>query len=62
MSEITNAVQNGLLSSIPVAVNNTHTFYGVSSLEQCEDVLCSMQWYKCDDLSYQWSKHLKALV
>ena len=41
VSEIANAVQNGLLSSIPVAVNDTQTFYGVSSLGQCEDVLCS---------------------
>ncbi len=41
VSEITNSVQNGLLSNIPVAVNDTQTFYRVSSLGQCEDVLCS---------------------
>ncbi len=41
VSEIANSVQNGLLSNIPVAVNDTQTFYGVSSLGQCVDVLCS---------------------
>lgn len=41
VNALVDAVNNGLLSQIPVMVNDTEMTLGVSSLGQCEDILCS---------------------
>ena len=41
IADIGEAVDNGLLSRIPITFNDTEVFYSVSSIGECGDTLCS---------------------